>query len=133
MQAFIRIVNIGGQFQKTKEEVEEILICLNKIKFYDRPLISIKDGPEYIEFDMPAHKYFLKQIGFEKYKMSNGWRALNGYLKQINQTDKVYKFPKLDQWQLLEKLQDLPLEELAKIKPGDLQYPWMLRNVKSKS
>jgi len=133
MQAFIRIVNIGGQFQKTKEEVEEILICLNKIKFYDRPLISIKDGPEYIEFDMPAHKYFLKQIGFEKYKMSNGWRTLNGYLKQINQTDKVYKFPKLDQWQLLEKLQDLPLEELAKIKPGDLQYPWMLRNVKTKS
>ena len=133
MSAFIRIVNIGGQFQKTKEEVEEILINLNKIKFYDRPLISIKDGPEYIEFDMPAHKYFLKQIGFEKYKMSNGWRALNGYLKQINQTDKVYKFPKLDQWQLLEKLQDLPLEELAKIKPGDLQYPWMLRNVKTKS
>ena len=133
MQAFIRIVNIGGQFQKTKEEVEEILICLNKIKFYDRPLISIKDGPEYIEFDMPAHKYFLKQIGFEKYKMSNGWRTLNGYLKQINQTDKVYKFPKLDQWQLLEKLQDLPLEELTKIKPGDLQYPWMLRNAKPKT
>ena len=36
MSAFIRIVNIGGQFQKTKEEVEEILISLNKIRLYER-------------------------------------------------------------------------------------------------
>ena len=134
MQAFIRIVNIGGQFQKTKEEVEEILISLNKIKFYERPLISIKEGPKgYIEMDMPAPKYFLEQIGFKKYKMSNGWRTLNGYLKQINQTNKVLKFEDLDQYALLDKLQDLPLEELAKIKPEDLRYPWMLKNVKTKS
>ena len=134
MQAFIRLVKIGGQFQRTKGEVEEILINLNKIKFYDRPLISIKQGPRYIEFDMPAHKYFLEQIGFKKYQMSNGWRALNGYLKQMNQTsNKVYKYPELDQWQLLEKLQSLPPEELSKIKPGDLQYPWMLKNVRPKT
>ena len=133
MQAFIRLVNIGGQFQKTKEEVEEILICLNKIKFYERPLISIKEGKDYIEFDMPAHKYFLKQIGFEKYKMSNGWRALNGYLKEINQTDKVHLFKDLDQYALLDKLQDLPQEEFNKIKPEDLRYPWMLKSVQRKS
>ena len=130
MSAFIRIVNIGGQFQKTKEEVEEILICLNKIKFYDRPLISIKEGPEYIEFDMPAHRYFLEQIGFKKYKMSNGWRALNGYLKQRN-THKVYLYPGLDQYELLEKLESLPPKDLEKIKqdPTQLQYPWVLKNV----
>ena len=133
MQAFIRLVNIGGQFQKTKEEVEEILICLNKIKFYERPLISIKEGKDYIEFDMPAHKYFLKQIGFEKYKMSNGWKALNGYLKQINQTNKVLKFEDLDQYALLDKLQDLPQEEFDKIKPEDLRYPWMLKSVQRKT
>ena len=66
MSAFIRIVNIGGQFQKTKEEVEEILISLSKIRLYERELISIKDGPKYIIFDMPAHKYFLENIGFKK-------------------------------------------------------------------
>ena len=65
--------------------------------------------------------------------MSNGWRALNGYLKQINQTNKVLKFEDLDQYALLDKLQDLPQEELAKIKPEDLRYPWMLKNVKTKS
>ena len=133
MSAFIRIVNIGGQFQKTKEEVEEILINLNKIKFYERPLISIKEGEKYIEFDMPAHKYFLEQIGFKKYKMNNGWKALNGYLKQINHTDKILKFEDLDQYALLDKLQDLPQEEFDKIKPEDLRYPWMLKSVQRKT
>ena len=46
MSAFIRIVNIGGQFQMTKEEVENILINLSKIKVNDKQLISIKDGAE---------------------------------------------------------------------------------------
>ena len=40
MSAFIRIVNIGGQFQKTKEEVEEILISLSKIKINDKPVLE---------------------------------------------------------------------------------------------
>ena len=65
--------------------------------------------------------------------MSNGWRALNGYLKQINNTNKVYKFPGLDQYALLDKLQDLPQEEFDKIKPEDLRYPWMLKNVQRKT
>ena len=33
-QAFIRIVNIGGQFQLTKDEVQEQLIELSKIKHF---------------------------------------------------------------------------------------------------
>ena len=40
-EAFIRIVNIGGQFQLTKDEVQE-LIELSKIKHLDLPLIAIK-------------------------------------------------------------------------------------------
>ena len=132
MQAFIRIVNIGGQFQKTKEEVEEILISLSKIRLYERELISIKDGAKYIIIDMPAHKYFLENIGFKKYKSYKGWRALNGYLKQREDTGKVYLYPNLDQYALLDKLQSLPPEELAKIKkkPDQLRYPWMLRSVR---
>ena len=130
MSAFIRIVNIGGQFQMTKEEVENILINLSKIKVNDKQLISIKDGPEYILFDMPAHRSFLEDIGFKKYKSYKGWRALKGYLKQKD-TGKVYLYPELDQYALLEKLQGLPPEELAEIKkkPDQLRYPWMLRSV----
>ena len=131
MSAFIRIVNIGGQFQMTKEEVEKILISLSKIRLYERELISIKDGAKYIMFDMPAHKYFLENIGFAKYKSYKGWRALSGYLKQREDTGKVYLYPNLDQYELLEKLQSLPPAELAEIKkkPNQLRYPWMLKSV----
>ena len=131
MSAFIRIVNIGGQFQLSKEEVEKILISLSNIRLYERELISIKDGPKYILFDMPAHKYFLENIGFKKYKSYKGWKALSGYLKQREDTGKVYLYPDLDQYALLEKLQSLPPAELAEIKkkPDQLRYPWMLRSV----
>ena len=131
MSAFIRIVNIGGQFQKTKEEVEEILISLSKIKINEKPLISIKEGPQYILFDMPAHRSFLENIGFKKYNSYKGWKALKGHLKQRD-TGKVYLFPNLDQFALLEKLQGLPPAELAEIKkkPDQLRYPWMLKSVK---
>ena len=130
MTAFIRIVNIGGQFQMTKEEVEQVLVNLSKIKVNDKQLISIKDGPEYILFDMPAHRAFIESIGFKKYKSYKGWRALKGYLKQRN-TNKVYLYPGLDQYELLDKLESLPLKELEKIKqdPSQLQYPWVLKNV----
>ena len=41
-EAFIRIVNIGGQFQLTKDEVLKKLIELSEIKHLDLPLISIE-------------------------------------------------------------------------------------------
>jgi len=131
MSAFIRIVNIGGQFQLSKEEVEKILISLSNIRLYERELISIKDGPKYILFDMPAHKYFLENIGFKQYKSYKGWKALSGYLKQREHTGKVFLYPNLDQYELLEKLQGLPPAELAEIKkkPDQLRYPWMLKSV----
>ena len=80
---------------------------------------------------MPAHRSFLESIGFKKYKSYKGWRALNGYLKQREDTGKVYLYPELDQYALLDKLQSLPPEELAEIKkkPDQLRYPWMLRSV----
>ena len=131
MKSFIRIVSIGGQYQLTKEEVEEILIQLNKIKIYDRELISIKDNEEYIEFDMPAHKYFLEQVGFKKFKTYKGWKAINSYLKEIRQVEKEYLYKNLDQYQLQEKLESLPIEELDKINAKDLLYPWVLKSAKS--
>lgn len=129
LQAFIRIVNIGGQFQLTKDEVQQELINLSEIKHLDLPLIKItKDN--YISFDMPAHKKFLESIGFKKFQ-SAGWRVLNGHLKAIHTKElkKEYIFPRLDQDELYDELIDLPIEELNKIKKEQLKYPWVLRNV----
>ena len=127
--AFIRIVNIGGQFQLTKDEVQEQLIELSKIKHLDLPLISIEQK-NYISFDMPAHKKFLESIGFKKFS-NYGWRVLNGHLKEINtkELNKEYLYPRLDMYELREQLEDLPTEELKKIKPSQLLYPWILKNV----
>ena len=129
LQAFIRIVNIGGQFQLTKDEVQEQLIELSKIKHLDLQLISIEQK-NYISFDMPAHKKFLESIGFKKFS-NYGWRVLNGHLKEINtkELNKEYLYPRLDQYELYDKLDDLPTEELLKINKKRLIYPWVLRNV----
>ena len=128
-QAFIRIVNIGGQFQLTKDEVQKELIELSKIEHLDLPLISIEQK-NYISFDMPAHKKFLESIGFKKFQ-SAGWRVLNSHLKQIHtkELNVDYLYPTLDQHELYDQLDDLPTEELKKINPKRLKYPWKLNEV----
>ena len=128
-EAFIRIVNIGGLFQLTKNEVQEQLIELSKIKHLDLPLIAIKND-KYISFDMPSHRKFLESIGFKKFS-NYGWRVLNNHLKEIHtqESKRVYLYPRLDQYELYDQLSDLPTEELNKIKKEQLQYPWVLRDV----
>ena len=128
-EAFIRIVNIAGQFQLTKDEVQQHLVELSKIKHLDLPIILIKKD-KYISFDMPAHKHFLESIGFKKYS-NYGWRVLNNHLKEVNtpELNKVYLYPSLDQYELYDQLNDLPTDELLKIKADQLQYPWVLKNV----
>ena len=128
-EAFVRIVNIAGQFKLTKDEVQEELIALSEIRHLDLPLITIKQD-KYISFDMPSHKKFLESIGFKKYQ-SAGWKVLNGHLKEIHNKElkKVYLYPRLDQYELREQLEDLPTEDLTKIKKDQLLYPWVLRDV----
>ena len=128
-EAFIRIVNIGGQFQLTKDEVQKELIELSKIKHLELPLIKIKEG-KFISFDMPSHRKFLESIGFKKFS-NYGWRILNNHLKEIHtqESKRVYLYPRLDQYELYDQLSDLPTEELNKIKKEQLQYPWVLRDV----
>ena len=128
-EAFIRIVNIGGQFQLTKDEVQKELIELSKIKHLDLPLITIKND-KYISFDMPSHRKFLETIGFKKYS-NYGWRVLNNHLNEVHtkQLKKEYLYPGLDQYELYDELIDLPEEELKKVTKDQLQYPWVLRNV----
>ena len=128
-EAFVRIVNIAGQFQLTKDEVQQLLVDLSKIKHLDLPLISIKQD-KYISFDMPSHRKFLESIGFKKFS-NYGWRVLNNHLKEIHtqESKRVYLYPRLDQYELYDQLSDLPTEELNKIKKEQLQYPWVLRDV----
>ena len=128
-EAFIRIVNIGGLFQLTKDEVQKELIELSKIKHLELPLIKIKEG-KFISFDMPSHRKFLESIGFKKYS-NYGWRVLNNHLNEINNPviKKEYLYPRLDQYELYDELIDLPEEELKKITKEQLQYPWVLRSV----
>ena len=127
--AYIRIVDIAGLFQLTKTEVEELLIKLSKTKVNDLPLISMKQE-KYISFDMPSHKKFIETLGFKKYS-NQGFRTLNGHFKQIKEAQQNvvnnYLYPGLDQWELLEKLEGLPTEEFKKVKPEQLQYPWILK------
>ena len=128
-EAFIRIVNIGGQFQLTKDEVQKELIELSKIKHLELPLIKINEG-KFISFKMPSHKKFLESIGFKKFS-NYGWRVLNNHLKEIHNKEikREYLYPRLDQYELYDQLSDLPTEELNKIKKEQLQYPWVLRDV----
>jgi len=128
-EAFIRIVNIAGLFQLTKDEVQKELIELSKIKHLDLPLITIKNNG-YISFDMPSHRKFLESIGFKKFS-NYGWRVLNSHLNEINtkELNKEYLYPNLDQYELYDELIDLPSEELNKITKDQLRYPWVLKNV----
>ena len=41
-----------------------------------------------------------------------------------------YLYPKLDQYELLDLLIELPEDQFNNLKETDLQYPWVLRNAK---
>lgn len=127
--AYIRIVDIAGLFQLTKKEVEELLIKLSQVKVNDLPLISMKQE-KFISFDMPSHKKFIESLGFKKYS-NQGFRTLNGHFKQIQEAEQIkireYLYPDLGEWELLDKLESLPIEEFKKVKPSQLQYPWVLK------
>ena len=78
---------------------------------------------------MPRHREFIKQIGFMKFNSSKGWKVLRECITKVA-TDKIYKFPKLDMYQLQDHLAKMPDEELNKLKEEDLLYGWILKNEK---
>ena len=128
--AYVRLVDIAGLFQLTTKEVEEILIKFCQIKVHDLPLINITKE-KYTTYSMPSHKKFLEQIGFKQNNSYKGFKAINGYLKQVHTKEqkiiKNYIYPKLSEWELLDKLESLPTEEFEKVKEDQLKYPWMLK------
>ena len=130
--AYVRLVDIAGLFQLTTKEVEEILIKFCQIKVNDLPLINITKE-KYTIYSMPSHKKFLEQIGFKQNNLYKGFKAINGYLKQRDQQVQEIKinliYPKLDRYELQDKLESLPTEELKKINPKQLKYGWILKDV----
>ena len=134
--AYVRLVDIAGLFQLQTKEVEEILIKFCQIKVNDLPLINITKE-KYTIYSMPSHKNFLEKIGFKQNNSYKGFKAINGYLNQVHTKEqkiiKKYLYPGLDYWDLLDKLESLPAEEFKKITKEQLQYPWVLKDVKNRS
>lgn len=126
LTSFIRLVDISGTFQIGLDKVQESLSRLARIHIDGLALISIKDAGKYLVFDMPRHKYFVQQIGFTKFGGSKGWSTLKNHTQQF--TTKKYLYPDLDQYELLDKLIDLPEDEFERIKPTDLKYQWIYKN-----
>ena len=130
--AFVRIVSIAGQFQLSQTKVKESLSRLSEIIIKGDRLLTIEDGPDYLIFDMPRHKKFLESIGFRKHFSSAGWKNLGSHLKQNKIIKKDYLYPGLDQYQLDDKLKVLADEELNKINPERILYPWILKHEKNR-
>ena len=132
ISAYVRINDVAGHFALSVPQVKESLGRLSKIIIDGSPLLTIEDGPHYLIFDMPRHKKFLDSIGFRKHSAAAGWKNLSGYLKS-NQDSKIKKlilYPKLDQFELADKLRSLSSEQLNKLHESQFQYPWILRNEK---
>ncbi len=129
LNCFIRLVDIAGQFQISVEQVQHSLARMTRIRIEGEPLIKIKDSGKFLVFDMPRHKVFIKSIGFQRFNASKGWKHLREHLANAP-VKKKYLYPKLDQYELLDLLIELPQEQFDKIKPEDLLYGWMYRNAK---
>ena len=126
---FIRLVDIAGQFQMSVEQVQLSLARMTRVRVGGEPLIKIRDNGKFLVFDMPRHKVFIKSIGFQRFNASKGWKHLRDHLS--NKEVKIkYLYPKLDQYELLDLLLELPEDQFNNLKETDLQYPWVLRNAK---
>ena len=64
-----------------------------------------------------------------KFNSSKGWKVLRETITKVA-SDKIYKFPKLDMYELQEHLSKMSDEELNKLKEEDLLYGWILKNEK---
>ena len=74
------------------------------------------------KIDDPEERKFL--LGMAVYMKSEHEEKIN---TKIIKTD--YLYPRLDQYELYDQLDDLPTVELKKIKKSQLKYPWKLDEV----
>ena len=128
LTSFIRVVSIASHLKISIDLVKDTLDRLASKKVDGLPLISVQDNGKFLVFDMPYHKQFVMGLGFERFNSSKGWSNLRKHTQRT--VDIKYKYPQLDQYQLEEKLRDLPIEELNQITDREVKYPWVLNNVK---
>lgn len=129
LKPFINYVQTANDLLIPVDKVKRILTDLTKIVVEGDTLVEIIDNKmaRRIEFDLPRYKSFLKSIGFLGYSSAKGWTNLQQHLKKDpEQINKVYRFAKLDQYELQEKLETLPDAELKTITTTELKYPWIL-------
>jgi hypothetical protein len=129
LKPFINYVQTANDLLIPVDKVKRILTDLTKIVVEGDTLVEIIDNKmaRRIEFDLPRYKSFLKSIGFLGYTSAKGWTNLQQHLKRDpEQINKVYRFAKLDQYELQEKLETLPDAELKTITTAELKYPWIL-------
>ena len=129
LKPFINYIQTANDLLIPVDKVKKILTDLTKIVVEGDALVSIEDNKaaRRIEFDLPRYKSFLKSIGFLGYTSAKGWTNLQQHLKKDpEQVNKVYRFAKLDQYELYYTLNTLPDTELRAVKSTELKYPWML-------
>jgi len=129
LKPFINYIQTANDLLIPVEKVKHTLTELTKITVEGDALVSIEDNKaaRRIEFDLPRYKSFLQSIGFLGYTSAKGWTNLQQHLKKNpEQLNKIYKFAKLDQYELYDKLDTLDNDELKAIQTTELKYPWVL-------
>nr|BAR33730.1 hypothetical protein [uncultured Mediterranean phage uvMED] len=129
LKPFINYIQTANDLLIPVDKVKNILTDLSKITVEGDALIAIVDNKaaRRIEFDLPRYKSFIQSIGFLGYTSAKGWTNLQQHLqKNPEQLNKIYKFAKLDQYELYDKLDTLNNDELKAIQTTELKYPWVL-------
>lgn len=132
LKPFINYIQTASDLFIPVEKVKKILTDLCSIVVEGDALVSAEDNKTHrrIEFDLPRYKSFLKSMGFLGYNSAKGWTNLQQHLKKDPvQLNKIYKFPKLDQYELHDELNRLSDDELKAIMPTEVKYPWILTRV----
>ena len=132
LKPFINYIQTANDLLIPVDRVKNILTDLTKINVEGDALVSIEDNKaaRRIEFDLPRYKRFLNSIGFLGYSSGKGWTNIQEHLKKDPvEINKVYKFAKLDQYSLHDKLNDMSDAELRALTPTDLKYPWVLTSI----
>ena len=129
LKPFINYIQTANDLLIPVDKVKNILTDLSKITVEGDALVAIVDNKaaRRIEFDLPRYKSFIQSIGFLGYTSAKGWTNLQQHLKKNpEQLNKIYKFAKLDQYELYDKLDTLNNDELKAIQTTELKYPWVL-------
>lgn len=128
-ETFIRLVNIASDLSISMDQVNSCLKNLSYHKIDGLPLITMEHNGKWVEYDMPSHKFFLEEIGFTRLSTNAGYNRIKKIFRE-REYKIDYKFNDLDQYQLEEKLTDMPKDEFDKYVKKDFKYGWIYERVR---